>query len=303
MTQLVFMLSAPRSFSSLISTMLGQHPQIYGFPELTIMASTTVGERLRRQRSLRRPLGPHGLLRTIAELEFGEQTPQTILAASNWLEDRSDWDSADVLNHLVKLAGQQTGALYCLEKAPVLTLNPSTLLRLRKNWPDARYIHLVRHPVNFEKSLDEFFGALPRLSAEQVRLRKANTLTVWSVINRNILDFCATEAPERCLRLRGEDVLGDPETSMRAIAEWLGLDTDPASIQATLHPEDSPYAQLGPFNAPYGNDPKFIDSPAFRPGRPRLGNLAEFLNGERGLAIDVPRRAFLRQFAGCMGYQ
>lgn len=37
-------------------------------------------------------------------------------------------------------------------------------------------------------------------------------------------------------------------------------------MTAMLHPEDSPYACLGPFGAHLGNDINFLRSPAFRPG-------------------------------------
>ena len=30
-----------------------------------------------------------------------------------------------------------------------------------------------------------------------------------------------------------------------------------------LRPQDSPYACLGPYGAPYGNDPNFLRSPVF----------------------------------------
>jgi len=39
----VFVL-APRSFSSIVATMLGQHPQMYGVPELELFAAETMGE-------------------------------------------------------------------------------------------------------------------------------------------------------------------------------------------------------------------------------------------------------------------
>ena len=51
------------------------------------------------------------------------------------------------------------------------------------------------------------------------------------------------------MRVRGEDLLGEPDTYLRKIAEWLGLRTDEEAIEAMKHPEQSPYACIGPENA------------------------------------------------------
>ena len=45
----LIILSPPRSFSSVISTMIGQHPQIYGFPELHLFSGETLGDILERE--------------------------------------------------------------------------------------------------------------------------------------------------------------------------------------------------------------------------------------------------------------
>ena len=44
MTELVIMLGPPRSFTSVVSAMVGQHPQLYGLPEVHLFTTETVGE-------------------------------------------------------------------------------------------------------------------------------------------------------------------------------------------------------------------------------------------------------------------
>jgi len=303
MAKLLVMLSPPRSFSSLISTMIGQHPEIYGFPELHLMMRERVAGTMRREQQADKFLGPRGLLRALALLQFGADSAENVLEANNWLQEHMAWHGKDVLAHMMDLAEAKTGATYCLEKSPATATSPQALHRLRRDWPDARYLHVTRHPVNLHKSLVEFISHLPRLTAAEKTLWLKKSVTLWPMVQRNILDFCATLNPGQYLRIRGEDVLADAVPMMRMVAEWLGLRTDDAAIDAMLHPEDSPYARRGPFNAPDGNDPKFIASPHFRPGLPRMGNLDDFFRGEHGRSMDAARRAYLRQIANCLGYQ
>jgi hypothetical protein len=303
MARLLVLLSPPRSFSSLVSTMIGQHPEIYGLPELNLMMRDTVGAALRWERGCHRFLGSPGLLRALAELDWGGQTAENVLEAANWIEDRSDWSTARMLDYIVGRVGEVTGAKYCMEKSPSIVFLPHTLERARRARPDALYIHVTRHPVNLKKSFDEFIENLLRLTEEEKRIRLENSMTAWPVTQRNILDFCAGLAPGQYIRIRGEDVLADAAGVMRQVAEWLGLRTDDAAIAAMLRPEESPYASLGPVTAPYGNDPKFVSSPKFRPGRPREPSMESFFATPEGQRMDPARREYLTQLANCLGYR
>jgi hypothetical protein len=303
MARLLMLLSPPRSFSSLVSTMIGQHPEVYGFPELNLMMRDTVGDALRWERRCQRFLGSPGLLRALAELDWGGQTAQNVLEAANWVEDRSDWSSAKMMDYIMDRAATTTGAKYCLEKSPSITFLPRGLERVRRAWPDALYVHLTRHPVSRKKSMDEFIERSVRFTDEERKIQLENSMTAWPVTHRNILDFCASLAPGQYIRMRGEDVLADAAGVMRQVAEWLGLRTDDAAIAAMLRPDESPYASLGPVNAPFGNDPKFISSPKFRPGRPREPSMESFFSTPEGQRMDPVRRDYLTQLANCLGYR
>lgn len=303
MARLVMLLVPPRSFSSLVSTMIGQHPEMYGFPELHVMMRETIGEALVRERRRDQFLGPSGLLRALAELEFGGQSAENVLNAANWLEDRSDWKSKDVINYVVDLAAQKTGAKFCVEKTPSMMENPIALERVRRSFPDALFIHVTRHPANHLKSINEYIDKyIPRHSPEVREQMRKRAIGNWPVTHRNILDFCQSLAPGQYIRIRGEDVLSNATGAMRQVAGWLGLRTDDDAIAAMLRPEDSPYACLGPPNATFGNDPKFVFSPAFRAGNPRLPSMESFLQGPEAQRLDEPRREYLAQLAYCLGY-
>lgn len=302
MARLVMMLCPPRSFSSLVSTMIGQHPQIYGFPELHLVVRERLSEVMEWEVNRAKFLGPPGMLRAMAELMFGGQTPENVLTAANWLEDRKDWKSVDVMNMIMDKAEEKTGAIYCLEKTPNVSFVPPALERVRRNWPDALYIHVTRHPVGLKKSIEEYVSSLPRFSEEEKQARLDNAMSFWPITQRNILDFCGSLNPGQYIRIRGEDVLSDSHNVMSQVAEFLGLRTDDEAITAMLHPENSPYAYLGPPLAAYGNDMKFVSNPVFRPGKIKMPSLANFFETEEGAVFDDDRKAYLTQLANCLGY-
>ena len=87
---------------------------------------------------------------------------------------------------------------------------------------------------------------------------------LWYGIQSNILEFLKTVPADRQIRLRGEDVLNEPQLYFEKVCRWLNLAWDESVFQAMLRPQDSPYACLGPYRASLGNDPNFLKSPTYR---------------------------------------
>src|SRR5262249_6588588 len=96
----VFVLATPRSYSSVVATMIGQHPQCASLPELKLFAYPTIGE---LEASLPRYWSDQGithrspgLVRAIAQFKFGGQSPDSLQSARAWLGERSDWPGSRV---------------------------------------------------------------------------------------------------------------------------------------------------------------------------------------------------------------
>ncbi|MBT8419653.1 MAG: sulfotransferase [Gammaproteobacteria bacterium] len=270
----LIILSPPRSFSSVVSTMLGQHPELYGFPELHLFVGDTVREVLDREYKHGNYGGPPGVLRTLAQLHDGVQTSATILRAIGWLIGHQDWGSKALLDYLLEKVAPRIG----VEKSPVTCARPLWIERAYTSYPQAYYLHLTRHPVPTRQSMAEFF--------ENNRRRKGRTsgrddmmdrLMSWYIMHNNIASFTNGLPTGQTLRVRGEDILSEPDTYLPQICEWLGIRTDREAILAMKHPELSPYALPGPMPAPGGNDPKFMQSPALRVGRIREPSFDAFI--------------------------
>jgi len=73
----------------------------------------------------------------------------------------------------------------------------------------------------------------------------------WCTLNKNICEFLDTLLQGQQFRVRGEDILASPDSTLRFIIDWLGLEANDDVTAAMQHPERSPYACFGPPSARY----------------------------------------------------
>ena len=72
-------------------------------------------------------------------------------------------------------------------------------------------------------------------------------------------------APERLVLLRMERLLADPQLEISDLCARLDLPIDEITVADMLHPENSPFAGVGPVGANLGDDPAFLRDPRFSP--------------------------------------
>jgi hypothetical protein len=125
----------------LVSGMLGQHPQMYAFPELYLTIAATMREwwiRCGRGRTDRH----HGLLRAVAQLFFHEQTEASVAKAWDWINARFQWETTAVFHALM----ERIEPKMAVEKSPALATREEFLARVLDSFPKARFLHITRHP-------------------------------------------------------------------------------------------------------------------------------------------------------------
>ena len=250
--QPLIILTCMRSFSSLVSGMLGQHPGLYNLPEVNPFVETTLA-RFEKRAMMIRPRTLDGFYRAVAEIEFGAQTEEAIGRARVWTQERSAWTITQAMDHLAgRVAPRRV-----IDKSPSTVLSDEALNRAISSYPRAYFLHLYRHPGATTRSIAKItkFGS--------GRARGQDPETSWYAANRRILAAAPRIEPGRFMSVRGEDVLAMPETFLPQICAWLGLEMTPADLESMLHPERSPYACLGPSSAPFGNDPNFLRNPTY----------------------------------------
>src|SRR5258707_15024500 len=101
----ILVLAPPRSYSSVVTTMIGQHPDLVGLPELKLFAYRTIAEMEASLPGYWRERGfthrSPGLVRALAQIEFGGESAENLAAARAWLLQRGHWSGADVFDVLM----------------------------------------------------------------------------------------------------------------------------------------------------------------------------------------------------------
>jgi hypothetical protein len=273
----LFLLAPPRSYTSLINAMLGQHPQAFGLPELCLFNCKQLKDLWIRDSDEMSDdtRARQGLLRAVAEIYGGEQTRATVAMANHWAARRQEWSTADVYRELVA----KIDPLIAVEKSPAYTIDINRMLAMQWTFPDAYFLHLTRHPVGQCKSVMAMNWGAFALYVNSLEFQEERAVVepqyAWHDLNINILNFLDTVPPQKQMRIRGEDIMADPPTHLRAICRWLGIRDDDEAVDEMMHPERSPFACFGPLTALFGNDPNFLRGPTFRPHKPKVPRLDE----------------------------
>jgi hypothetical protein len=262
----VFLLAPIRSFSTVCLALLAGHPGLYGFPEMLLFSAPDVRGLLTEQ--ARRPDMPPswarsrltGVLRAVAELHEGSQSPEAILRAQAWLGHRAGWSTVRLMDHLLDLVRPRIG----LEKSPDSTQSDERLEACINAYPDARFIHLVRHPVTTQRSMHRHMrGYYPAAVGEQTLIVRA--ASAWYLAHLRIAKRLSRMPSEKWLRVRAEDLLRDPHRWIPQICEWLGLRCDADIIAGMLRTEDWQFSGHGITGELGGGDDKFMRAPRLRP--------------------------------------
>jgi Sulfotransferase family len=257
----VFVLATARSYSSVVATMIGQHPQCASLPELKLFAYPTIGE---LEASLPRFWSDQGithrspgLVRAVAQLQFNNQQAESLASARAWLRDRSDWEGSQVLDSLLEVLAPRTA----VEKSPENVVTNDSLNRLAFSYPNARYVHLTRHPVTTQRSLEQHLDRM--IPGFALPDQPMSGIASWVEIQCRILRFTSTIPARSFIRVRAEDVLNDSRSQLRSIAQWLGVRADEDAIESMMHPEYSPFARPGDAATGIvgGHDPNFLRDP------------------------------------------
>ncbi|HEY0733778.1 MAG TPA: SDR family NAD(P)-dependent oxidoreductase, partial [Herpetosiphonaceae bacterium] len=223
--------SCVRSGSTLFRVMLAGHPALHSPPELGILWYDTMRE---WRRSLTDPSYGHGFHWAAQGLQwtFMELLGRDPEAARAYMDELVAQDTPiyEVYDRLQELSAPRI----LVDKSPSYTMSLDTLQRAEAIFDRPKYIHLVRHPYAVIESvvrirLDKLFSPViygsddvdPFVVAEKV----------WVTSNRNLLTFLQDIDQGRQLRVYYEQLVSQPEATMRGVCDFLELPYDPAVIQ------------------------------------------------------------------------
>jgi hypothetical protein len=298
MPEPLIILCPPRSYSSIVCAVIGQHPDCYGLPELNPFLADTLGEAWHGLIAFMGNFGRDGLVRALAQLHEGEQNPDTVARAKQWIGEHSSWPVRKLFDHIQELVGDRI----LVEKSPSTVFKREFLDRMLRTFPAANILHLVRHPRGTAESvmgLRANFEGLNRLVAN---IKTRDPEFTWRTMHDSIVAATEDLPLGQCMRLKGEALLANLDIYLPQICEWLDIRNDAKALNAMMHPERSPYARPGPPGASGGNDPNFLANPTL--DRSRLAKLNEpLLPGELSWRhADVFEPATVK-LAKRLGYQ
>jgi hypothetical protein len=280
----VFVLSPARSYSTVSIALLSGHPALFGFPETLLFLTATVGELIEfcGREPVMRQVAPtarnaaafrhsrlSGLARALAQLHESSQDEHAISRALEWLFAHRAWSSADVLDYLRQLISPKIA----MEKTPEICYSDQALARCVSAYPDSRFLHLTRHPVTWQRSMDEASKVWLRDAPSEISLRSAcrnaglmpaYNMMNWHSCHRRIIRALEELPRDRWMRVRAEDLLSAPRTWLPHILDWLRLESSDALIARMMHTENWPFAigRSGPRRR--DGDWKFFADPALR---------------------------------------
>ena len=219
----IFILSPPRSGSTLLRVMLGGHPSLFAPPELELLGFKTFEERASNLTG-RYGFWLEGTIRAIMQLkgcsaeEAGrimQECESERMTTKQFYASMQEWSGGRVL----------------VDKTPSYSLDARVLKRAEDYFDNALYIHLLRHPFGMIKSFEE-------AKLEQVFFRHKHNYTsreiaeiIWVISHENILSFLEEIPEERQCRVRFEELVKEPEKIISGISEFLGIDPHENMLQ------------------------------------------------------------------------
>ena len=219
----IFSLSPPRSGSTLFRVMLAGHPLLFAPQELELLSFNTLEER-KAALSGRQSFRLEGTIRAIMEIK-GCDAEQ----AKNIMEDCENQNLTT--QQFYRLMQAWIGEKILVDKTPSYALDLEILKRAETDFDNVLYIHLLRHPYamicSFEEAkLDQvFFRYNHHFSAREL------AEMIWLISHQNILDFLSRIPDSRQHRVRFEDLVNQPSSTMEGICQFLGLEFHPDMLQ------------------------------------------------------------------------
>jgi Sulfotransferase family len=287
----VFVLAPARSYTTVTIALLAGHPHLYGLPETNLFAGANLSEMGKGTvgRQGWQHHQPPGLLRAIAQLHHGRQDPTAIQRAAEWLRARAGAPSVTIMDHVLRLVHPQTAA----EKSPSTAGSVQALTRCLRAYPNARYLHLTRHPVSSVRSMNAHWSThlFPARTPQEERVR--GCLHYWYSTHLRIIQALRGLPRHQWRRLRAEDLVGAPRAMLPLVLDWLVLDHDDAIIDRMLHTQHWEFAPSETSSGFGGADPKFSRDPKLHsvpPPQPELTDPRWDISDEIQVRINILAR-------------
>ncbi len=234
----VFVLSPPRSGSTLLRVLLAGHSHLFAPPELELLTFNDLGSRAAAFTGRNR-FWLEGLQRAVMALwEISGEAAAELL---------TDWEQAGLPTaEMYRLMQARLRGRTLVDKTPSYALDTAVLERAETWFEAPLYLHLRRHPYGMIRSFTEAHLEQVFFRAEHGFDRRSLAELVWTASHSNISDFLAGVPAERQLEVAFEDLVTTPRRELERICAFLGLELEPAMLEPYGKPSarmtDGPHA-------------------------------------------------------------
>jgi amino acid adenylation domain-containing protein len=218
----IFVLSPPRSGSTLLRVLLGGNSSLFSPPELELLGFDTLGQR-KDTCSGRDAFWLEGTLRAVMEACDVDAVEAKEIMASR---ESMDMSVQSFYGELQNMIGDRT----LVDKSPSYALDKGVMQRAEEYFEEPLYIHLHRHPYGMINSFEE-------AKLNQIFFRYAHQLPVqrlaeliWLHSHRNISEFLSDIPAERQINVSFESMTQQPEVTAKKLCEFINIDYSPAML-------------------------------------------------------------------------
>lgn len=211
-----------RSGTTLLRMMLGAHSKLYSGPELNAHTNTLfrLSEYAYLPKKSFRLFAPPTITRLAQKFSMPEQNIRNLVNASSCLPDFMD--------RLLTSCAEREGKTYWLEKSPA---NVKFLPFIFRNFPKAKFVHVIRDGRDTICSLRSYKSftyenGMRQKSVIQNSLGKATAF--W---HADVLSGLQFRGHPRYLEIRYEDLVRNPEQTLRDVCTFYGIPFEPALLK------------------------------------------------------------------------
>lgn len=244
----VFILSPPRSGSTLLRVMLAGHSALFAPPELELLSFDTLAER-RAALAGKYGFWLEGTIRAVMELK-----------GCGMEEARELMEECEARNLSVpefyRLMQEWVGGRRLVDKTPSYALDKDVLRRAENCFDDALYIHLLRHPFGMIRSFEEAKLEQVFFRYEHPFSRRELAELIWLVSQQNIGEFLTEVPARRQYQLRFEELVSRPVEALEGLCDFLGLEFQAEMAEPYLRKEQKMTDGIHPLSQMLG-DVKF----------------------------------------------